>query len=111
MTTRFSQIAKDWELTKAEIGFLSATIIQIRKSEIIASDADGQTSFVQALETIRACAYEADVQYRRTFYPGHRERTGHLDRVDMFLTAILIKYWRIGPILEGFAEEKKGATR
>jgi hypothetical protein len=110
MTTRFSTIAKDWELTDTEREFLSNVIIQLRKSEAIGVGKTGRISFEQAIDAVCRAAYEAEVQYKRTFYHGHLRQQECLDRAHGFMTGVMIEFSRIEPIMRRYADKKKNGV-
>lgn len=111
MTTRFSKIAQDWELTDTEVGFLSNVIVQLRKSETLGSGKRRSISFDMAIDAVRAAAADAERQYQRTFHSANLERFEALDAAHSLMLAVTIEFSKIRPILHGYAERKKGATR
>jgi hypothetical protein len=111
MTTRFSAIAKDWNLTEVEKAFLSDVVIWMRKGNVtIGGTPRKPVSLEAATDAVRFAAYEADRQYHRWFHPAYEHRMHALDAAANLMDAVAINYSRIDPILRYHAEKKKNGV-
>jgi hypothetical protein len=105
--TTLAALSKDIDLTAAERDFVLKVVEQLRKADTFGASARKPLTMRAIIDGVRAAAFDAETQYRRTLYVELAERMEALDAAHSLLLGIMIEFNKIKPILVKHSEAKK----